>query len=78
MRAMGNRWTQSGIREDNPTGDTLGRASDLKREERRGELIFQNKTGSDKTRHGDRTKTQLDLTRCDRCIIILEVVIRRW
>ena len=33
MRAMGNRWTQSGIREDNQTGDTRGRASDLKREE---------------------------------------------
>ena len=35
-----------GIREDNQTLDTGGRASYLKREE---ELIFQNKTGNDKT-----------------------------
>ena len=32
-REMGNRWTQSGIREDNQTGDTWGRARHLKREE---------------------------------------------
>jgi len=29
-RGVGNRWTQLGIREDNQTGDTWGRASNLK------------------------------------------------
>ena len=33
MRVMGNRWKQSGIRGNDQTGYTRGRASDLKREE---------------------------------------------
>lgn len=33
MRVLGNRWTWSGIKEDNQTGDTWRRAGDLKLEE---------------------------------------------
>ena len=46
--AMGNRWKHFGIREDNQTLDTRGRVRYLKRE---GQLVFQNKTGYDETRH---------------------------
>ena len=45
---MGNRWRHFGIREDNQTLDARGWARYLKRE---GQLVFQNKTGNDETRH---------------------------
>ena len=60
---MGNRWKHSGIREDNQTRDTRGRARDLKRE---GRLIFQNKTGNDETKHGSKQNTSTGHDRSDR------------
>ena len=45
---MGNRWKHFGIREDNQTLDTRGRARNLKRE---GTLVFQHKTGNDETKY---------------------------
>ena len=52
--AMGNRWKHFGIGEDNQTLDIRGRARYLKRE---GQLVFQNKTGNDETRHESKPKT---------------------
>jgi len=51
LGTMGNRWKHFGIREDNQTLNTRGRARYLKRE---GQLVFKNKTGKDETRHGSK------------------------
>ena len=54
-RVTGNRWKHSA---DNQT--QTHEEGQVTWNERR--VTFQNKTGNDRTRHGDRTKTQLDLT----------------